>query len=153
MYLEAKETAHLYKLLTERLGNDTTEAMFKYIDNKTERSVEATIKTLATKDDIANIRQEMGDGFANIRKEMSDGFADLLKETGDDIADLRKEMRDGFSNSRKEINNAIINVQKDMSESAIKLHKEIGDSIKWMFVFWIGQVGALLGILLLFIKK
>jgi hypothetical protein len=34
MYLEAKETARLYKLLTERLGNDTTEAMFKYIDNK-----------------------------------------------------------------------------------------------------------------------
>lgn len=35
MYLEAKETARLYKLLTERLGNDTTDAMFKYIDNKT----------------------------------------------------------------------------------------------------------------------
>ncbi|MES2109412.1 MAG: hypothetical protein V4577_11720 [Bacteroidota bacterium] len=58
MYLEAKETARLYKLLTEKLGNDTTEAMFKYIDNKTERSVEATIKTLATKDDIAAVRKE-----------------------------------------------------------------------------------------------
>ena len=53
MYLEPKETARLYKLLSDKLGNDTTEAMFKYIDNKTERSVEATIKTLATKDDIA----------------------------------------------------------------------------------------------------
>jgi hypothetical protein len=61
MYLEAKETARLYKLLTERLGNDTTEAMFKYIDNKTERSVEATIKTLATKDDIATVRKEISE--------------------------------------------------------------------------------------------
>ena len=34
MYLEAKETAQLYKLLTEKLGNDTTEAMFKYIDKQ-----------------------------------------------------------------------------------------------------------------------
>ncbi len=37
------------------------------------------------------------------------------------------------------------------------LHKEIGeataDAIKWMFIFWIGQVTATLTILLLFLKK
>lgn len=78
-------------MLTEKLGSDTTEAMFKYIDNKTERSVEATIKTLATKDDIANVRKEIGDAKAY--------------------------------------------------------------TIKWMFVFWIGQVGATLAIVFLFLKK
>ncbi|MDB5130857.1 MAG: hypothetical protein JWR02_606 [Mucilaginibacter sp.] len=87
MYLEAKETARLYKLLSDKLGNDTTEAMFKYIDNKTERAVEATIKTLATKEDISTVR------------------------------------------------------------------KEIADSVKWMFIFWIGQVGATMAIILLFVKK
>lgn len=91
MYLEAKETARLYKLLTEKLGSDTTEAMFKYIDNKTERSVEATIKTLATKDDIANVRKEISEAKA--------------------------------------------------------------ESIKWMFIFWIGNVGAMLAISLLILKK
>jgi hypothetical protein len=78
-------------LLSDKLGNDTTEAMFKYIDNKTERSVEATIKTLATKDDLANVKYD--------------------------------------------------------------LSKEIGNSIKWMFIFWIGQVGATLAIVFLFLKK
>ncbi len=91
MYLEAKETAQLYKLLTEKLGNDTAEAMFKYIDNKTERSVEATIKTLATKDDIANVRKE--------------------------ISEAKTE------------------------------------NIKWMFIFWMGNVGAMLAIALLILKK
>lgn len=61
MYLEAKETARLYHLLSDKLGNDTTEAMFKYINNKTERSVEATIQTLATKVDMANIRKEINE--------------------------------------------------------------------------------------------
>ena len=91
MYLEAKETARLYKLLTEKLGSDTAEAMFKYIDNKTERSVEATIKTLATKDDIADVRKE--------------------------ISEAKTE------------------------------------NIKWMFIFWIGNVGAMLAIALLILKK
>jgi len=95
MYLEAKETARLYKLLTEKLGNDTTEAMFKYIDNKTERSVEATIKTLATKDDLASVKYDLG-------KEISETKADM---------------------------------------------------IKWMFIFWIGQVAAMLAIVFLFVKK
>jgi uncharacterized protein YjdB len=91
MYLEAKETAQLYKLLSNKLGDDTTEAMFKYIDNKTERSVEATIKTLATKDDIANVRKEIGEAKT--------------------------------------------------------------ENIKWMFIFWIGNVGAMLAIALLILKK
>jgi len=91
MYLEAKETARLYKLLSEKLGSDTTEAMFKYIDNRTERSVEANIKTLATKEDLAKVKYD--------------------------------------------------------------LSQEISNSIKWMFIFWIGQVGAILGIIFLFFKK
>src|SRR5580692_8321804 len=85
MYLEAKETARLYKLLSDKLGSDTTEAMFKYIDNKTERSVEATIKTLATKDDLAKVKYD--------------------------------------------------------------LSKDISNSVKWMFVFWIGQFGAIMTML------
>lgn len=102
MYLEAKETARLYKLLSDQLGSDTTEAMFKYIDNKTERSVEASIKTLATKEDLNNV-------IAGVRKEISD----VRKEAGDNKA----------------------------------------DTIKWMFIFWIGQVAAMLAIILLFVKK
>ncbi len=120
MYLEAKETAQLYKLLTEKLGDDTTEAMFKYIDNKTERSVEATIKTLATKDDIANVKKDI---------------ASLRMDMGDNIASLRMDMRD-----------YIAKVKYDLS-------KDISNSVKWMFVFWIGQFGATMAILLLLLKK
>ena len=109
MYLEAKETAQLYKLLSEKLGNDTTEAMFKYIDNKTERSVEATIKTLATKDDLVILRKDMANEFATVRNEMA-------------------------------------NVKYELSN-------KIGDSVKWMFIFWIGQVAATLAIVFLFLKK
>jgi hypothetical protein len=91
MYLEAKETARLYQLLSDKLGNDTTEAMFKYIDNKTERSVENTIQTLATKDDLAKVKYD--------------------------------------------------------------LSKDISNSVRWMFIFWIGQVGATLAIAILILKK
>jgi len=120
MYLEAKETALLYKLLSEKLGNDTTEAMFKYIDNKTERSVEATVKTLATKDDLVVLRKDMGEMKADFRKDMG-------------------EMKANF--------------HKDMGEIVGKIAVAGADNLKWMFLFWIGQVGATLAIIFLFIKK
>jgi hypothetical protein len=146
MYLEPKETARLYKLLSEKLGNDTTEAMFKYIDNKTERSVEASIKTLSTKDDLANLRKEVGNDFSNLRKEMGDNFSNLRKEMGDNFSNFRKEMGKEISNVKDEIANVRYDLRKDIGESK-------ADNIKWMFIFWVGQIGATLAILLLFLKK
>ncbi|MCC8425789.1 hypothetical protein [Mucilaginibacter sp. UR6-11] len=90
MYLEAKETVRLYQLLSEKLGNDTAEAMFKYIDNKTERSVENNIQALATKDDLSKVKYDLGNDIRNW--------------------------------------------------------------VKWVFIVWIGQVGATLAILLI-LKK
>ena len=83
--------------------------MFKHIDNKTERSVEANIQSLATKDDLQVLKGDIQKEFVNVRRE---------------ISDVRKEI--GHSKA---------------------------DTIKWMFIFWIGQVGAMLGIILLFFKK
>jgi hypothetical protein len=71
--------------------------------------VEATVTTLATKDDIANVKE--------------------------DIANLRMDMGDN-----------IAKVKYDLS-------KDIGNSIKWMFVFWIGQFGATMAIMLLLLKN
>src|SRR6202012_3744126 len=88
MYLEAEETARLYKLLSDKLGADTTEAMFKYIDNKTERSVEANIQSLATKSDLHAVKEDLQKEIINVRKEMSD----IRKEIGDSKADSIKWM-------------------------------------------------------------
>ena len=82
--------------------------------------MEATIKTLATKDDIAIIRDDIAKTMANIK---------------DEIANVRHDFRKEMSDFRKEV-----------SENK-------SDSIKWMFIFWIGQIGAILAIVLLYLKK
>lgn len=64
--------------------------------------MEATIKILATKDDLANVKDELKNDIANVK---------------------------------------------------YILGKEISDNIKWMFIFWIGQVAAMLAIVFLFLKK
>jgi hypothetical protein len=44
--------------------------------------------------------------------------------------------------------------EKINSKKDIFLTKEDKtDMIKWMFIFWVGQLGAMVGLILLFIKK
>ncbi len=75
--------------------------------------MEATIKTLATKDDLLNLRKDLGSDISALRKDF-----------GNDISAIRKEMGENKA-----------------------------ENIKWMFIFWIGQVGATLAIVFLFLKK
>jgi len=102
LYSEAKETARPYKLLSDKLGGDTTTAMLKYIDQKAEQAVEANIKSMATKNDIAREKYDL----TNLKF---------------DIASQKGELK--------------------------------ADTLTWMFIFWIGQVGARLWILFFFLKK
>ncbi|MDP9048389.1 MAG: hypothetical protein M3N14_09650 [Bacteroidota bacterium] len=43
--------------------------------------------------------------------------------------------------------------KEDLAQVKLDLSNKIGDSVKWMFVFWIGQVGVTIAIILLFVKK
>jgi hypothetical protein len=79
---------------------DTCDCVF--IPQKIRFSLEATIRTLATKDDLSI---------------------------------------------------AIADVKEDIANVKYELSSKISDSIKWMFVFLIGQVGATLAIVFLFLKK
>ena len=47
----------------------------------------------------------------------------------------------------------IASIKDDLAKFKSDLSKQIDNSIKWMFAFWIGQVGATLAIMLLFLKK
>jgi hypothetical protein len=59
---------------------------------------------------------------------------------------------------------AVVDNKLDQKKDVLATKEDIGnvrreiaeakaDTIKWMFIFWIGQIGALLGIILLFLKK
>ena len=43
-------------------------------------------------------------------------------------------------------------ITQEISKLDIKIENSRADLIKWMFIFWIGQVAALLGILFAFFK-
>ena len=67
------------------------------------------------------------------------------------IEETRKELQTQIEGTRKELQLQIEEIRKDMKEMELKLIKEISETkaslVKWMFLFWIGQVTAVAGIL------
>jgi hypothetical protein len=51
---------------------------------------------------------------------------------------------------RGEISTVKSDLEKRISEVKEESHKNQASTIRWMFVFWVGQIGAMLGILFAF---
>ncbi|MGI8581134.1 MAG: hypothetical protein ACR2KX_03015 [Chitinophagaceae bacterium] len=47
----------------------------------------------------------------------------------------------------------ILATKEDIYQLKIEMKEQKSELIKWMFIFWIGQLGATIAIILLFIKR
>jgi len=92
-------TLDLFEIFRKSLGEDDARKVVNYLEdtNETEivRTVERKVEHLATKEDLANVKAELGKEIVNVK----------------------------------------------------------ADIIKWMFLFWVGQLGAMIAFLYYFLQK
>jgi len=105
----------------------------------------------------------------SLREKLGEAGSDALvqvlneqeKETRDsviDIAEMRFEKKLGEveGSLREEITKLDSSLRQEIvkGDSTLReaIQKSKTDTIKWMFLFWIGQIGAILGILLAVFK-
>jgi len=78
------------------------------------------------------IREKLGDEGAEALTELFNKIEDRYKEDIIELAEQRFEKR--------------------LGKLDVKIERVRADLIKWMFIFWVGQVGVLIGILFAFFK-
>lgn len=70
-------------------------------------------------------------------------------ETAENLTSyIEKKIKDEYDSKSE-----IIATKEDLAKLEIKIAESKADTIKWMFIFWIGQVIATFGFILLFLKK
>ena len=55
--------------------------------------------------------------------------------------------------TKDDLNRLDVKIKDDLNKLDVKISETRYDLIKWMFIFWIGQVAATFGFIFLFIKK
>jgi hypothetical protein len=106
----------------------------------------------------AALRQEMTELGASLRQDMKELGAGLRQEMTELGASLRQEMTELGASLRQETAQLGASLRQESAESAATLRQEIAglrtdmwagrvELLKWCFVFWVGQVVAVAGVL------
>jgi hypothetical protein len=69
------------------------------------------------------------------------------------IPKLGRETAENLSSYIEEKIRDSINDKTQILVTKVDLANTKTDAIKWMFIFWIGQIGATFGLILLYLKK
>ena len=119
------------KILRTKLGDDGAEALVEFFNEaQAANSPKEEIIEIVEEKFERRLSEEMG----KLRVEMSAMNANLQNKMAEIKSELHSEMADMNARFEK------------------KIAQSHADLIKWMFIFWVGQIGVMIGILFAFFK-
>lgn len=69
----------LYELLKQKLGNKEAEAIVSFVDAKLKEADECNLKTVATKEDLKDLRLELKQDIAGLTLKLSETKIDIIR--------------------------------------------------------------------------
>ena len=122
---------------------------YAYVGKSSNNINKELISAILTNDKIAE--EEKSELIANIMDKFNTEYPELkYHATKQDVTETELKLTKEIENTRKEIKELDVKLSKEIKELDVKLTKEIKETkasmIKWSFLFWISQMGALLGI-------
>ena len=128
-------TARLLQRLHESLGDDATNDLFAWWEEA------ATVNRAAVREvaDLyyARFEARLEKGLAEVRSELAVARSDMDRG----LAEVRSEMGAGFAEVRSEARASLAEVRSEMANQRANL-------IKWMFMFWVGTIVPLAGLII-----
>jgi hypothetical protein len=152
--------------LRDRLGDEATFGLIELLDGERNEWREQVLSVAADRferrltEEVSGLRVEfrtaLHDGLAHLRDDMHDGLARLRNDMHDGLARLRDDMHDGLAHVRDDMHGGLASVRQQLHDGMNALRQEVAttrvEMLKWSFLFWIGQVAAMAGLLALMFR-
>jgi uncharacterized protein YicC (UPF0701 family) len=122
------------KVLRERLGEEGVEALVEPINAAYAHARDDTLTLAAEK-----FERRLTEEAARLEAKISQEVARLEALISQEVARLEAKISQEVARLEAKIETKISEVKADL--------------IRWMFLFWVGQLGAILGILLMFFRR
>ena len=140
----------LYEHLALKLGKETAETMTSFIDHKIKDGINDNLRVLAT-------RQDLVEGLAASKKDLVEGLAASKQELVEGLAASKKDLVEGLAASKKDLVEGLSGIRVELAEKFGQIDMKIAstksDIIKWMFIFWTGQLVATFLFIQFFLRK
>lgn len=122
----------LYKILKEKMGEEEAQSLVEYVELKIAEEFHDKQYVLATKQDLLVLKEELAERM-NKQKE------ELIERMDKQKGELIERMDVKFGSLESKFNDLKVQVKADKV-----------DMIKWMFIFWVGQLAAMITLFKLF---
>ena len=88
-----------------------------------------------------------------LKTKLGEKEAKTLVEYIETKVDKRLEEKKDVLATKQDIANLEIATKQEIANLEVKIEKTKSDIIKWMFLFWIGQLASLIAILQIFFRR
>ncbi|MFQ5633425.1 MAG: LA_3696 family protein [bacterium] len=147
------------KVLRDKLGENGAEALASVVNDAIANSQNGFIQIVEERfsrklaEEIGKFRAEVSESIANLRTEFKENMANMRAEFKEDMANMRTEFSKELANMRAEFNTKFAAI--DTKFAAIdtkfagidtKFAEQKASLLRWMFIFWLTQMAAFLGI-------
>ena len=156
-------TIKVYEILKDYWGENKASVVLDYLENETtlkvERTVEDKIEHLATREDILELKTATREDILELKTATREDILKLETATREDILKLETATREDILKLGTATREDILKLETATREDIFKLEKAIfkmettivdkyaANTIKWMFVFWIGTMGTIIAII------
>lgn len=124
------------KPLREKLGDEASDSLVELLNKVYQTTKENIIELSADK----------------FEKKLVSEMSELDKKVGNEISRLEQKIIELEQKMMREISRLEQKMIDEVSKLRVEMARNHASLIRWMFIFWIGQIGAIIGILLAFFK-
>ena len=128
------------KGLRERLGDDGVDALVEVLSQVEASARDASILVVEER----------------FERRVSEEGAKINMRITEEVAKVNNRITEEVAKINNRITEEVLKLDNRITEEVAKLRVEVSrvqsNLIKWMFIFWLGQVGAMIGILFAFFR-
>ncbi|MEO0290667.1 MAG: hypothetical protein ABIN15_05450 [candidate division WOR-3 bacterium] len=143
------------KVLREKLGDDGVDALIELLNASNEKLKIDLIELQTEKyerrlaEETAKIDKRITEETAKIDKRITEETAKIDKRITEETAKIDKRITEETARLDKRITEEISKLRAEFNE---KISKTYANIIKWMFIFWVGQISVMTLIFFSFLK-
>ena len=131
--------ARVPQALAERLGDDGTEGLLTLLASTKAEWTEDVLSTA-----VDRFERRLGSEAAALRVDLTRETATLRQDMTKEMSMLRQDITKEMSMFRQDMSTDMSTLRQDFTRDLSNVRVEL---LKWSFLFWVGQVAAIAGLL------
>ena len=148
--------------LRERLGDEAALGLLELLESERAEWSERVPSVAADRferrlaEQIAGVRVELSAVRADIVRELDEGLGSIRQELATVRVETRQELATARAETRQELHAGLGSFRQDLHAGLGLLRQELAnarvETLRWSFLFWVGQVAAMAGLLALMFR-